>query len=566
MVQLFRITLGVLVLFQWAVAQPNELISVTGDYRDGVTELVFTLKEEPDPQVFFTDDFANLAVEFPHTNQTLVLPGRTTDYLYDPPRGLVNWSLDYQFQHNYRANFLARLSHPPEPGSLEIEILENPWRTVVRFRPDYQWRESFPLADGVVWHREVRAQANRFLEFLRLDLDFSRDGLELDVGLPSNGVTFLALDKMWEAGNGEVALNGLRFDNLGNLTPPLIREGETLIEGPASGPVVVFTDGARCTLQDDPTLPSNTSLAFRACDRFLPDMSQTSVNRPGNYPLSSREARTALGLKPDGKVVLMTATGYREAAGDGNDLPRRYEHRPRNQTDEGATLGELAEAFSRVGATEAVTLTGGPNTQMWISRRLVSRPVSPGPLPQAAAFVLKMPGGGSYPARVLLESVPKTLPADGSTLLTLRGRVAKASGEPASDVVVRLFASRLRSASRVAKTDGEGRFEFQLTTPKSTGPGKIRVECGPAFAETETNLMHGTPYAILARRYKGASYHIQVIDRHCNIVPRQTLTVNGREVSTGEGLYWGRGMEKVLIQGQGLESVELPKRGRGGPF
>ncbi len=71
---------------------------------------------------------------------------------------------------------------------------------------------------------------------------------------------------------------------------------------------------------------------------------------------TGRNPRTAIGIFPDGELLLMTV--------DGRDLGKSI----------GFELEELAEYFKELGAESALNLDGGGSTQMWLEGEIVNHP------------------------------------------------------------------------------------------------------------------------------------------------------------------------------------------------
>ncbi len=89
-----------------------------------------------------------------------------------------------------------------------------------------------------------------------------------------------------------------------------------------------------------------------------------------------RKARTAVGVAPGGKVVLVAVEG--PPAGRGT----------------GMTLWELAKLMQRLGCWDAMNLDGGSSTQLVIQGRLVNACAGGGPRPVSNILALVPKGGG----------------------------------------------------------------------------------------------------------------------------------------------------------------------------
>ena len=68
-----------------------------------------------------------------------------------------------------------------------------------------------------------------------------------------------------------------------------------------------------------------------------------------------RAPRTAIGIKPDGSILLVVAEG-------------------RSVTSAGLTLNELAEYMVKLGASEAMNFDGGGSSEMVLNKKVVNKP------------------------------------------------------------------------------------------------------------------------------------------------------------------------------------------------
>jgi hypothetical protein len=93
-----------------------------------------------------------------------------------------------------------------------------------------------------------------------------------------------------------------------------------------------------------------------------------------------RHPRTAVGLRPDGTVLLVVVDGRQPGHSDG------------------MTLAELNDLLRGLGATEAVNLDGGGSTALVVEGRLVNRPSDPRERPVANALLVLGPAPGECPA------------------------------------------------------------------------------------------------------------------------------------------------------------------------
>jgi exopolysaccharide biosynthesis protein len=72
--------------------------------------------------------------------------------------------------------------------------------------------------------------------------------------------------------------------------------------------------------------------------------------------ITRRNPRTAVGIRPDGTVLLLVVDGHRHA------------------TSVGMTIEELRQVMGRLGASDAVNLDGGGSSAMVVRERLVNSP------------------------------------------------------------------------------------------------------------------------------------------------------------------------------------------------
>lgn len=100
------------------------------------------------------------------------------------------------------------------------------------------------------------------------------------------------------------------------------------------------------------------------------------------YIMKAREPRTAVGLTPEGRILLVTVDGR---------VPGH---------SKGIALSELAQLFLELGATEALNWDGGGSTTMMVKNDLVSR-VATGwcrPVSNALLIVSNLPESEADPA------------------------------------------------------------------------------------------------------------------------------------------------------------------------
>jgi exopolysaccharide biosynthesis protein len=90
--------------------------------------------------------------------------------------------------------------------------------------------------------------------------------------------------------------------------------------------------------------------------------------------LTNRDPRTAVGIKEDGKILLVTVDGRQPG----------YSY--------GLTAEELAELLIELGAKDAAMLDGGASTQMIIEGKTINRPSFRGEgRPLAGGLIVQIP-------------------------------------------------------------------------------------------------------------------------------------------------------------------------------
>jgi len=90
--------------------------------------------------------------------------------------------------------------------------------------------------------------------------------------------------------------------------------------------------------------------------------------------LGAGNPRTAVGVRPDGTVLLMVVDGRRKGY------------------SAGLTLWELAKVLAGMGVRSAMNLDGGGSTTLVVGRRVVNRPCDGGPRTVSNALLLFLPG------------------------------------------------------------------------------------------------------------------------------------------------------------------------------
>jgi len=92
--------------------------------------------------------------------------------------------------------------------------------------------------------------------------------------------------------------------------------------------------------------------------KLVPTRLKLAVADPG-----ARAARSAIGIRSEGDVVLVTVDDDREA-----------KLAPKERRSVGATLSELAEIMRQLGCSEALNLDGGGSSTLWLGGQIANRP------------------------------------------------------------------------------------------------------------------------------------------------------------------------------------------------
>ncbi|MCX7780169.1 MAG: phosphodiester glycosidase family protein [Negativicutes bacterium] len=129
-------------------------------------------------------------------------------------------------------------------------------------------------------------------------------------------------------GEAAKALSGLKIGDTVTITQTLGQIWDKAVHALGAGPALVKNGGVYIT---------------------------TKIEEFGSDVAGGRAPRTALGLMPDGKLLLVTVDG-------------------RQQHSVGLTLWELALFMQELGAVEAMNLDGGGSTEMVICDKVVNKP------------------------------------------------------------------------------------------------------------------------------------------------------------------------------------------------
>lgn len=408
---------------------------------------------------------------------------------------------------------------------------------------DYSWEDRIRLSPAVVWTRMERAQSGRYLLWNQLQVDPADPAASLEVGLAKERTDSREKPTEMIARLGALAgVNGGYFADSG-------------------GPLGVVFKGGKLVSPHVGRRPPRTTLGIMkdhsiAFDQMMAQKGQLSSRsgetwtdvelalgggprllRRGQVALTTDEeelgprgnditrvtARTAVGTTKDGKVLIVTASGYND-----NHL-------------QGLRLEELAGELLRRGSAEAMNLDGGASTVMAVADQVVSTGPGSPRLEKAVATTLLVRDGRAqgYPHRVQLSCSENELSADGSSRVRLDARVTDAAGRPVPDgTPVRFFAERLGLSKAVANTvNGSAAVEgISLSSP---GNAKVFAECAAARGQAEVRLHAGSvsrlwtflqPVVSAPGKY---SLTVQAVDRWQSGVKNVSMTLLEKSQLTG---------------------------------
>jgi hypothetical protein len=383
----------------------------------------------------------------------------------------------------------VQLSHRLPPEALKLQ------GTTLTVDMAYDWQDRFRLAPGVSWLRRERASEGRYLLWNELLADPSVPGVALDVGLANERTDAREKTTSMIQRLGALAgINGGYFNNSGGPLGVVYKGGKLLAphveRRPPRTVLGVMKDRS---IEFDQVVARKGQLASRSGKTW--DQVELALGggprllRRGEVALTTNEeelgpngnditrvaGRSAVAVLKDGKVLLVTASGYHDT------------HR------EGLRLEELAGELLRRGGQEAMNLDGGASTTMAVGDVVVSRgPVAPkAEKPVATTLLVRHTQPSALPYRMQLSGDSKGLLANGSSQLQLTVTLSDSSGRPVPDGTnVRLFSERLRlPQSQVSLKGGQARF--QALALKSLGDALVRAECAGVRQDFEVQLFAG---------------------------------------------------------------------------
>lgn len=408
---------------------------------------------------------------------------------------------------------------------------------------DYSWEDRIRLTPAVLWTRMERAQGGRYLLWNQLQVDPSDSAASLEIGLAKERTDAREKPTEMIARLGALAgVNGGYFADSGGPLGVVFRGGKLVSPHVGRRPPrttlglmkdrsivfdqIVAQKGQLASRSGETW--SDVELALGGGPRLL-RRGQVALTTdeeelgPRGNDITRVTARTAVGTTKDGKILIVTASGYSD-----NHL-------------QGLRLEELAGEILRRGGNEAMNLDGGASTVMAVGDQVVSN--SPGgprlEKAVATALLIKDSRIQPYPGRVQLSASESDVPADGSHRLRLEARVTDASGRTVADgTPVRFYAERLGLQKFVANTIN-GVASVEGVSVASPGSAKIFADCAGARGQAEVRLSAGSaarlwtllqPVASTPGKY---AVTVQAVDRWQNGVRNLSLTLLDRSQLTG---------------------------------
>lgn len=414
--------------------------------------------------------------------------------------------------------------------------------TGVEIDLDYSWEDRIRLSPAVVWTRMERAQAGRYLLWNQLQVDPSDPAASLEIGLAKERTDSREKPTEMIGRLGALAgVNGGYFADSGGPLGVVFKGGKLVSphvgRRPPRTTLGVMKDHSVAFEQ---MVAKKGQLASRSGETWsdveLALGGGPRLLRRGQVALTTDEeelgprgnditrvtARTAVGTTRDGKVLIVTASGYND-----NHL-------------QGLRLEELAGELLRRGGSEAMNLDGGASTVMAVADQVVSTGPGSPRLEKAVATTLLVKDGRAqgYPYRVQLSCSQSDLSADGSSRVRLEARVTDSGGRSVPDgVPVRFYAERLGLSKAVANTVN-GSASVEGVSLASPGNAKIFADCAAARGQAEVRLTAGAAGRLWALLQPAAapgkySLTVQAVDRWQNGVRNVSMTLLDKSQLTG---------------------------------
>ncbi len=488
MKRLLPLLLFLSLLLPLGPVQANEVLALRHSTSQGRVRLVLDLKEVPTYQVYTLTSPPRLCVEVLDTRPTWRRPGPA-------PRSAVvsGWKVEQPTLRRFR--WVINLEVPLPSDRVRTLVLEDPHRLVVDFQTSWETEETLPLTAGVNWsRREVVGGPRGYLLWNELSFDPKDPRLRLDLGLAHDRLdaretvsslvrrtgALAGLNAGYFAGSGGPL--GLVVRDSKILSPHVARRPPRTVMGLTRDRQILFdrvaVRGGQLTSHsgdawDDVVVACGGGPRLLTGGRVTLTTHEEELGPKGN-DITRVAGRTAVATRPDGRMLMVTGSGFRD------------------NHSQGMKLEELARDLLGRGAREAMNLDGGGS----VSLAIRGRKVSDGPgcriaeRPVATALLLFDERPALHPDRMDLEAGETTLPADGQAQTEIVARVQTPSGSPVPDGTPVWFeadgATVVPSGSTV---NGEARA--RVTSLRRPGPVRIRAASGYAVASTGIRFLAG---------------------------------------------------------------------------
>ncbi|HXE73428.1 MAG TPA: phosphodiester glycosidase family protein, partial [Candidatus Nitrosotenuis sp.] len=388
------------------------------------------------------------------------------------------------------------------PDCFKTMQLEDPPRVVVDITPRFSVRESIPLTRAVTWNRIETLDPGGYLLWNELVFRPDAPGVRLDVGLAHDRLDSREPTSSMVARTGALAgINATFFSTRGGPLGLVVRQGKVLSppvgrrpprtalgltrQGKIRFDRVACRDGKLVASGSEPW--SDVVLALGGGPRLLRAgrvhlTTEAEALGPRGNDITRQAARTAVALDSQGRMLMVTASGYHD------------NHR------QGLTLENLAAWLLSRGAVEGMNFDGGASVSMAIGGFLVSD--GPGARnrekPVATALLLFDEGPRLYPAGLELRPQARQLPADGRSSVVIEALARTPEGQPVPDgTLVHFWAAGAPIEARAPTLKGVARAT--LKSVRRPGQVKIRARCGAARDTTWVTLQEGPPHRLICQ-------------------------------------------------------------------
>ncbi len=560
-----------LALLAWALpAQANEVTALRHSSGPGKVRMVIDLSAPPVYQVYTRSSPDRLVVELLDTEATNLRPGTP------PTAGVIaRWRVEQPTLRRFR--WVVDLDAPLPPDRVKSMVLQDPHRLVVDLQTTWEEERSLPLTEGVTWlRREVVGGFRGYLLWNELAFDPQDPHLRLDLGLAKDRLDAReTVTAMARRTGALAALNAGYFASAGGPLGVVVREGRVLAPHVSRRPprTVLGLTRERGVLFDQVAVHGERLASLGGQDWSEVVMAcggGPRLLRAGRVALTTNEeqlgpngnnitrvaGRTAVATTADGRMLLATASGYRD------------------NHSQGMKLEELATTLLRRGAREAMNMDGGGSVSMVLGGRKISDGVGCrlAERPVATALLLFDERPTLHPEQVSLKLSTARLPADGRSEARAVVHVRTASGAPVADGTPVEFQTEGLAAPARASTR-EGKVEVPLTALRLPGKARLRVRSGYAEASGEIVLQAGPLQRLVTRLGPGALIlpappTPQTGSEPCQpevqrVLPAPTSRTQTLEVLAEDG--WHNGLPgvpvAVTVDGTGVGTFPTPSEG-----